>query len=136
MICDCERGHNGLGLARRLCDCSPVFDMREFSRENRQRCEAPSGFRHPLDKWSLAEWMNATTGELGEACGQIKELLRARDGVPGRGQSQEQIMAGLADELADTFIYLDLLAQAAGIDLASAVRAKFNRTSAKLGYAP
>lgn len=112
------------------------MDMRQFSRENRTRCEASNGFRHPLNGWSLAEWMNATTGELGEACGQIKELLRARDGVPGKGQSQEQIMAALADELADTFIYLDLLSQAAGIDLASAVRAKFDRTSAKIGYLP
>jgi NTP pyrophosphatase (non-canonical NTP hydrolase) len=109
-------------------------NMHDFSRENRQRCEAPNGFRHPLNGWSLAEWMNATTGELGEACGQIKELLRARDGVPGKGQTQEQIMAALADELADTFIYLDLLAQAAGVDLATAVRSKFDRTSAKIGY--
>ena len=39
----------------------------------------------------------------------------------------------LRDEIADTFIYLDLLAQSQGIDLGEAVRNKFNRTSDKLG---
>lgn len=110
------------------------FDLRAFSRENLARCEAPNGFRHPLNAWSLAEWLTATAGELGEAAGAIKEILRARDGVPGKGQTPEQQKQNLADEIADTAIYLDLLSQAAGIDLAHAIRSKFDRTSAKVGY--
>lgn len=43
-------------------------------------------------------------------------------------------LAKLADEIADTFIYLDLLAQRAGIKLSEAVPAKFDKTSAKRGY--
>lgn len=38
-------------------------------------------------------------------------------------------MSKLADELADTFIYLDLLASRCGIDLENAVRQKFNAIS-------
>lgn len=112
------------------------FDLRAFSRENRARCEAPNGFRHPLDRWSEAEWLNAVTGELGEAAGCVKELLRRRDGVPGKSQSEAEIKAALADEIADVAIYLDLLAQRCGVDLASAIRTKFDRTSHKIGYAP
>lgn len=112
----------------------PVFDLRAFSRENRARCEAPNGFRHPLSGWSLAEWLNAVTGELGEVAGAIKEMLRARDGVPNKGWSPDVTRQNLSAEIADTAIYLDLLAQAAGLDLASAIRAKFDLTSAKVGY--
>jgi NTP pyrophosphatase (non-canonical NTP hydrolase) len=40
----------------------------------------------------------------------------------------------LADEIADAFIYLDLMAQSQGIVLQDAVLDKFQRTSAKIGY--
>jgi NTP pyrophosphatase (non-canonical NTP hydrolase) len=39
----------------------------------------------------------------------------------------------MADELADTAIYLDLLAQCAGIDLGDAVERKWNSRSRELG---
>lgn len=109
--------------------------MQDFARENRARCEAANGFRQPIESWSLSDWMTATAGELGEAANVIKKLNRVRDGVTNVGDpSEPQLRSDLADELADTFIYLDLLAQAAGVDLAAAVRAKFDRTSAKIGY--
>lgn len=63
-----------------------------------------------------------------------KKLNRVRDGIPGNAETPEQLRAALADEIADTFIYLDLLAQSQGIDLETAVIDKFNRTSAKIGY--
>lgn len=108
--------------------------FRDFSVHNRRRCESYHGFKHPLDAWSLAEWLTAVTGELGEVAGVIKEGLRNRDGVPGKGLDDEALKAMLADEIADTFIYLDLLAQAAGIDLEEAVCTKFRKTSDKIGY--
>jgi NTP pyrophosphatase (non-canonical NTP hydrolase) len=40
----------------------------------------------------------------------------------------------LADEVADTIIYLDLLCASQGIDLEEAIKKKFNETSAKIGY--
>jgi NTP pyrophosphatase (non-canonical NTP hydrolase) len=111
------------------------MNMREFSRENRRRCESPTGFNHRLDSWSLSDWMTATLGELGEAANVAKKLNRVRDGIPGNRQSEAELRAMLAREIADAFIYLDLMAQSCGIDLAAAVRDTFDRKSAEIGYA-
>ncbi len=108
--------------------------MKDFSRLNRRRCEAESGFNHNMADWSLSDWFTATLGELGEAANVAKKLNRVRDGITGNAESEEQLHAMLADEIADTFIYLDLLAQSHGIVLQDAVIAKFNRTSEKIGY--
>lgn len=105
-----------------------------FSERNRRRCEAPTGFNHPLSSWSLSDWMTALTGEVGEAANVIKKLNRYRDGIPGNTKSEEELRADLADELADAAIYLDLIAQAAGFDLNTIIEAKFDKTSAKIGY--
>lgn len=110
------------------------INMRDFSLENRTRCTSPNGFNHPLASWSLSDWMTATLGELGEAANVLKKLNRVRDGVPGNKETPDELHAMFADEIADAYIYLDLLAQAAGIDLPSAIRGKFDRTSAKIGY--
>lgn len=112
------------------------MDMREFSAENLSRCQSPHGFNHPLSSWSLSDWMTATMGELGEAANVLKKLNRVRDGVPGNKETPEELRSMFADELADAFIYLDLLAQAAGIDFPNAIRSKFDRTSQKIGYGP
>jgi NTP pyrophosphatase (non-canonical NTP hydrolase) len=106
----------------------------EFSAENLERCTSATGFNHPLDSWSLSDWMTATMGELGEAANVLKKLNRVRDGIVGNAETPEQLRQNFADELADTFIYLDLLAQAAGVDLPEAIRAKFDKTSRKIGY--
>lgn len=106
----------------------------DFSVFNRRRCESPKGFNHPISGWSLSDWFTATMGELGEAANIAKKLNRVRDGIPGNSETPEELRENLADEIADTFIYLDLLAQAAGINLGEAVVAKFNKTSAKIGY--
>lgn len=111
-----------------------TFDLDAFSRENRTRSEAPNGFNHPMTAWTLSDWMTAVVGEVGEAANVIKKLNRERDGVPGNSKGTDELWDDLADEIADTFIYLDLLAQAAGLRLSDVVRAKFDRTSAKIGY--
>jgi NTP pyrophosphatase (non-canonical NTP hydrolase) len=110
------------------------MNFRDFSIFNRRRCEAEKGFNHKLSSWSLSDWFTATLGELGEASNIAKKLNRVRDGIPGNDKSEPELRAALADELADTFIYLDLLAQSQGINLEAAVIDKFNRTSAKIGY--
>lgn len=90
---------------------------------------------HPqgINGWSLADWGIATAGELGEACNIIKKLKRDNENIVGNkeGETKEQLKINLAEELADVIIYLDLLAQAADINLAQAVRTKFNKTSEK-----
>lgn len=105
----------------------------QFSQLNLMRCEAPTGFNHPVDAWSLSDWMTAAMGELGEAANIAKKLNRIRDGIPGNDMSELELRQALAYEIADTFIYLDLMAQSQGIVLIDAVIAKFNRTSDKIG---
>lgn len=106
----------------------------KFSQRNRQRCEATNGFNHRLDSWTLSDWLTAAAGELGEAANAIKKLNRVRDGIPGNTETPDQLRLALADELADTAIYLDLLAQAAGFDLEEIREARFQATSRKIGY--
>lgn len=109
------------------------FEMK-FSERNLRRCESPKGFNHALSSWSLSDWTTAVTGELGEAANIVKKLNRVRDGIPGNVESEEELRAKLADEIADTAIYLDLMAQAAGFDLEAIRDAKFAKTSRKIGY--
>ncbi len=111
-----------------------TMKFKDFSQANRERCQSLNGFDMPLNHWTLSDWFTATMGELGEAANVAKKLNRDRDGIPGNTESAAQLRANLADELADTFIYLDLLAQSEGIDLEKAVMDKFDRTSLKIGY--
>lgn len=108
--------------------------MSTFSERNLQRSESPKGFNHKLNSWSLSDWITAVMGELGEAANIVKKLNRVRNGIPGNTESPEELRKMLADELADTYIYLDLLIQAAGFDTETIVESKFGKTSAKIGY--
>lgn len=109
--------------------------FRAFSAENRARCEAPNGFNQPLHSWPASEWILAVVGEVGEAANIAKKLNRARDGIRGNDMSVPELRAALIDELADAYIYLDLTFQRLGVRIEDAVRSKFDRTSAKIGYA-
>lgn len=108
--------------------------FKAFSQLNRARSESPNGFKHKLDSWSLSDWLTALAGEVGEAANLIKKLNRCRDGIPGNEQTATELHARLGEELADAFIYLDLLTQAAGFDLEDEVFKKFNMTSFKIGF--
>lgn len=110
------------------------MDIQDFSVFNRRRCEAPQGFNHPIAGWSLSDWMTATLGELGEAANIVKKLNRIRDGIPGNKETEEELRAALAEELADAYTYLDLTAQAAGIRMQDAVVTKFDKVSERIGY--
>ena len=112
------------------------MDLKEFSAENLARSEACNGFNHSLGDWSLSDWMTAAMGELGEAANVVKKLNRVRDDINGNRETEWQLTEKLRHEIADTFIYLDLLSQAAGFDLADAVRETFDRKSAEIGYEP
>ena len=87
-----------------------------------------------LKTWSLSDWGVAMEGEAGEACNVIKKLNRIRDGMTGNEVGEDELYKALADELADTIIYLDLLAARAGINLESAIIHKFNETSFRVGF--
>jgi len=76
--------------------------------------------------WSLAEWCNAVTGELGEAANLIKKVQRG-------DYTLDEARQDLADEFADIVTYLDILAMRAGVDLGEATRSKFNMVSTRVG---
>lgn len=70
---------------------------------------------------------------IGKSQNIVKKMERTRLDVAG-GISEEQGKQNLADELADVFIYLDLLAASYDINLEEAIRSKFNRISVKYGF--
>lgn len=113
----------------------PMFDLYDFERMVIRRTEAPNGYDHPVESWSLSDWMTALAGEVGEAANVIKKMNRARDGIINRkGETPSDLFDSLRSELADVFIYLILLAHRACIDLPKAVNHKFYQTSREIGY--
>lgn len=82
--------------------------------------------------WSGADWSNAMQSEAGEAGNVVKKLRRVETGITGLADPDEDtLLDQLGEEIADTIIYLDLLADYYGIDLWPAIVAKFNRVSAR-----
>lgn len=107
--------------------------LRELSVE---RCEE---YFFPLDAWSPLEWAGAAAGEAGETANVAKKMQRMVTlslvkGEPYKKPDMVRLRESLADEIADTIIYLDLLAASQSIDLEKAIRSKFNRVSEKHGY--
>ena len=76
--------------------------------------------------------VGARRRELGEAANIAKKLNRTRDGIPGNKASKEELAVKLRQELGDTFVYLDLLAQACGISIGDAAVEVFNVKSQEL----
>jgi NTP pyrophosphatase (non-canonical NTP hydrolase) len=88
------------------------------------------------DAWTGADWSNAMAGEAGEACNVVKKLRRHEThlGTSYNTPPRELLIPWLAHEIADTVIYADLLAHHYGIDLAQAIREKFNIVSEAQGF--
>lgn len=110
-----------------------TFDM--VSQINRARATRwHPGFPDD-DTWSIADWSNAMCGEAGEAANVVKKIRRYEEGLHGVGDPTEQeLRKMLAHELADVFLYLDLLASKAGVDLPAAIVEKFNIVSDRQGF--
>jgi len=101
---------------------------------NVTRCER---IFHSLGNWSVAEWAVAMAGECGEVCNAVKKFRRLSDSTNTAKdpQTASEAIDDIAEELADTVIYADLLAARLGIDLGKAVREKFDAVSALRKYA-
>lgn len=90
--------------------------------------------------WSVTDWSNAAAGEMGEVCNAVKKLRRLEEkfrGISDRGRqitTRARALDVIADEIADTVIYLDLLALRLKIDMREAVVRKFNKTSKRYGF--
>ena len=105
----------------------------EFAYVNAERAK----FWHGKDSvpWTGADWGNAMGGECGEAQNVVKKLRRLETRIPGSThRSREALIDMLADEIADTIIYADLLADHYGIDLQLAIARKFNAISQREGF--
>lgn len=111
-----------------------MLTFRKFSQVNRARCESEEGFNHNLSDWSTSDWFLAMLGEFGEAANIAKKLNRVRDGIPGNTETEDELRVALERELADTFIYFDLLCQSVGVDVGDVVQAVFDRKSKQIGY--
>jgi NTP pyrophosphatase (non-canonical NTP hydrolase) len=105
----------------------------EVSQVNRERCKR---WHEDGEAWTGADWATALGGETGEALNVVKKIRRVETGLgPGMNDPPEhELRSMLADELADTFLYLDLLADFYGVDLPAAIVAKFNRVSERQGF--
>lgn len=79
--------------------------------------------------WSLADWMVAVTGEVGELAGELKSWKRG----DYHDMSEDAVKALISNEMADIVIYLDLLAKQLNINLGDAVSSKFNLVSERVG---
>jgi NTP pyrophosphatase (non-canonical NTP hydrolase) len=85
--------------------------------------------------WSVSDWGVAMAGEAGEVCDAIKKLNRRRDGITmGVTRSQEELTIDIGKEIADTFLYLDLLAERLGLNMEDCIVQKFNEVSDKYGF--
>lgn len=73
-------------------------------------------------KWGYAEYCMATAGEFGELCNFLKKVSRGSTTI-------KDVKEDVEKELADTVIYLDMLASELGVDLGEVVRKKFNEVS-------
>lgn len=114
---------------RAIVDKPPLtFDA--FRAANVARCLKwhPAG----IASWSPSDWITAVMGELGELASLLKMRNRERDGLPGNKFSPTQKQ--IADELADVFTYLDLLAEVLGVNMAQAAVEKFNEVSVRVGF--
>jgi NTP pyrophosphatase (non-canonical NTP hydrolase) len=100
--------------------------LTELRKTNGERAEA----------WLMGQrsdplfWAVELGGEIGEILNVVKKLVREELGWRGSRATVQD----LADEIADGIICLDSLARHYGIDLVSAVTAKFNATSDKNGF--
>lgn len=135
--CNLPAGHPGPCRSQGWLDAQVApakMTAREFSVMNRERCEAPNGFNHKLDSWSTSDWFTAILGELGEAANVAKKINRVRDGIRGNKETEQQLRDKLRQELGDTFVYLDLLAQSLGFYINDAALEVFDSKSKELGY--
>lgn len=130
------------------------FDMLRFV--SRSRAKSWHG-KHGVKDWNSLEWSAATCGEggelaheviqlfllaqvtrsLGQAANLAKKIKRIDTGLNHRKNERDRakLVKRLANECADVVIYLDHLADREGIDLGESVRATFNKTSKKFGFA-
>jgi len=113
--------------------------MNNFLQRLRKQSQSRADEWHRDQKWNIMEWGCAMAGEAGEACNVAKKIRRTEQGISKRKEenlqnSLEVLHEKLAEEIADTIIYLDMMAAHIGIDLEECVTKKFNKVSEEFGF--
>lgn len=112
-----------------------MTDIADISKTNRARC---ARWHAGGEEWTAADWAVALAGETGELCNMVKKVRRHETGVVHdktyNTPDMPTIMANIKDEIADVFLYLDLLADHFGLELMDCIAPKFNRVSAIQGF--
>lgn len=112
--------------------------LKKINTINKRRCKRwhDSG----IDNWSISDWAVAMAGEAGEICNAVKKLNRLRDNLPSKNDPGRQIdtvaeaKEKIGEEIADTFLYLDLLAIRLGLNMEKEIIKKFNAVSKKYNF--
>lgn len=101
------------------------MNLNEISSVNRARCRR---WHDGGDPWMASDWSNALAGEVGELCNIIKKIRTYN--TPSTGE----LIPKLKDEIADVFLYLDLVAAHFGLNLEDCIFPKFNLVSEAQGF--
>jgi NTP pyrophosphatase (non-canonical NTP hydrolase) len=132
------------------------ISLHEISKCNRKRAQR---WHDGGGEWHASDWSNALAGEGGELadaiidvlaltgrigalCNTVKKVRRHETHVDkiagGQGSYNTPDMPALEqrvkDEIADVFLYLDLVASHFGLDLEECIFPKFNRVSETQGF--
>lgn len=121
-----------------------LLSLQELQSTNLDRCQ--KWHSNGITDWSALEWAGAMCGEAGEAANVAKKMKRIESGAFGNAHSDHVIgtdtpddeydllIEELGNECADTLLYMCLLCSRHSIDLATAVRQRFNRKSEQMGF--
>lgn len=91
---------------------------------------------HEDEAWNVSDWAVAFAGEAGEACNAVKKLRRLETFVrrAPNDLNRKEAIKKIAQEVADTVLYADLLLAHLGVDLSQALIETFNRKSEDMGF--
>lgn len=115
-------------LEQMIIQQSKPLTFEKVSKYNLERCN----IWHNINDWTLADWLTATCGELGELANVVKKMKRYEQNI----QSNNNILPAdfalkLSEEIGGTFLYLDLFTQRAGLQLIDVIPYEFNRVSTR-----
>ncbi len=100
-----------------------------FNRIAQVNIERSNHFEAGASNFTLGDFGCAMAGEAGELCNIIKKLRRNELGIRMNQPHQAELLRKAEEEIADVYLYLDLIATKLGIDLPAAIVKKFNKTS-------
>ena len=82
-------------------------------------------YKDGIDTWTLSQWMNALTGEVGEVANIFKKIDRG-------DLTLEEVREDIGKELGDIMTYLMFVSMRARINLGEVTVRKFNEVSERI----